>query len=152
MGALAGALVAGGGLGAGGAWWAHRRTRLSAWNFYAVAPLALVAWLATLPTRQIELLPVVGCFGSASVVAASVARRYRLSALGAGGELREFERSRRMLWTAARECKHAGTQSRPGRGERTRIEGQGGLVRERDWPGGGGVVPMRGGGGRERGG
>src|SRR3954454_10826045 len=133
MGALAGAFVVGGGLGAAAAWWAHRRTRLSAWNFYAAAPLALLGWLAALATRQIELLPVVGLFGSAAVVAASVARRYRLSALGAGGELREFERSRRMLWTAARARGRAAAQLPPRRRERTRIEGQGELVRERDW-------------------
>src|SRR3954454_922776 len=127
MGALAGAFVVGGGLGAAAAWWAHRRTRLSAWNFYAAAPLALLGWLAALITRRVELVPMVGFFGSGSVVAASVARRYRLSALGAGGELREFERSRRMLWTATRERGRADAQLRRGRGERTRIEGQGEL-------------------------
>src|SRR4051794_2474616 len=121
MGALAGAFLAGGGVGAAAAWWAHRRTRPSAGDFYAVAPLGLMCWLVVLATRRIELLPVVGFFGSASVVAASVARRYRLSALGAGGELREFERSRRMFWTAARERRRAGAQLRSGRGERTRI-------------------------------
>src|SRR4051812_25434896 len=142
MGALAGAFVAGGALGGGVAWWAHRRTRLSAWNFYAAALLALLAWLAALLMRRVELLPVVGFFGSASVLAASMSRRYRLSALGAGGELRGVQRSRRMLWAVARERGRAGAQRRPRRGERTRIEGQGELVRERAWPERERFVPM----------
>ena len=34
VGTLAGAFVSGAGLGAFGAWWAHKRTRLSAWNLF----------------------------------------------------------------------------------------------------------------------
>ena len=55
VGALAGAFVAGGSLGAIGAWWAHRRTRLSAWNFYALAhQLALACDSHPLPAQALS--------------------------------------------------------------------------------------------------
>jgi hypothetical protein len=138
MGALAGAFCGGGAFGAGAAWWAYRRTRLSAWNFYLAVPLALAGWLLVALTRRLELLPVAGLLGAASVAGASVARRLRLSALGAGGELREFERSRRMLWSTLRDRR----QSPQGAAVRSRIESQGELVRRRDWPPSEAFVPM----------
>src|SRR3954470_24177864 len=104
VGALAGAFVGGGAVGVWAAWWAHRRTALSAWNFYLMAPVALAAWAAVLLARRVELLPVVALLISASLVGASLARRFQLAALGAGGELREYERARRMLWTSHSPC------------------------------------------------
>ena len=66
--------------------------------------------------------------------AAVSARRYRLAALGAGGELREFELARHSLRTAlGRERREARRRERA-QGHRTRIAGQGELVRERGWP------------------
>jgi hypothetical protein len=109
MGAPAGALTVGGGLGAVGAWWAHRRTRLSAWNLYPLAPLAVAAWLAVIAARRVELLPGAGLLCAAGVAAAVRARRYRLAALGAGGELREFERARVMAWSLLRARERAGS-------------------------------------------
>src|SRR3954469_16421796 len=135
VGALAGAFMGGGVVGAWAAWWAHRRTALSAWNFYLLSPVAVAAWAAVLLARRVELLPVVALLVSASLVGASVARRFRLAALGAGGELREYERARRMLWTP-RSPRHPGQPV-----ARTRIESQGELVRERSWPPGEPFVP-----------
>ena len=54
-------------------------------------------------------------------------------ALGAGGELREYELARRMLW-----------QPRSHGGERAAIASQGELVRTREWPAGEPFVPMTG--------
>lgn len=116
------------------AWWMHRRTALSAHNLDFVAGIVVLIlggaavlgqWLAF-----IGLTPaLVG-----AVVAAVIGRRYRLGALGAGGELREFERSRLMAWRAlsrpARELRGA----RRRRGDRTWVAGQGELVRRRGWP------------------
>jgi type IV secretory system conjugative DNA transfer VirD4/TraG family protein/helicase HerA-like protein len=144
MGALAAALTVGGGLGALGAWWAHRRTRLSAWNLYPLAPLSVAAWLAVIVARRAELLPAAALLCSAGVVGAVMARRYRLAALGAGGELREFERARVMAWSLPRARERAGRAGRRERGERTRIVGQGELVRERAWPAGEPLVAMTG--------
>jgi hypothetical protein len=117
---------------------------LSAWNLYVLAPLGLAAWLGALAARRFELLPVAGLLASAGVVAAALARRHRLAALGAGGELREFERSRRMAWTALRFPDRADRAERRARGERTHIASQGELVRERAWPPGEPFVPMTG--------
>lgn len=69
----------------------------------------------------------------ASSAAASAARRWRLGALGAGGELRQFERARRMVWQPR-------LTSRPG--QRSYIAGQGELVRERAWPASVPALPM----------
>ncbi len=118
--------------------------RLSAWNLYPLAPLGLAAWLAALATRQIELMPVAAGLASGGVVAAGLARRYRLSALGAGGELREFERARVSVWAALAARARAGGARTGGQAERTRIVGQGELVRERRWPQEEPFVPMTG--------
>src|SRR5690349_7274476 len=135
MGALAGAFLGGGVAGAAGAWWTHRRTRLSAWNLYALAPLGLLAWVLALVTQRLELLPIAGAVAAAGMVSASLARRYRLAALGATGELRDFEGSRVMAWTALRDRRRRSA-------ERTRIATQGELVRERSWPDDEPFVPM----------
>ena len=69
----------------------------------------------------------------ASVTASVVGRRWRLSDLGAGEDLRRHERERRWVWQPA-----------PARedGERVFIAGQGELVRERPWPADEPFVPM----------
>ncbi|WP_170179078.1 type IV secretory system conjugative DNA transfer family protein [Solirubrobacter pauli] len=142
MGALLGAFFAGSGAGAAGAWWAHRRTRLSAWNFYALVPAGALAWGAALASREPSAVVGAALLVSAGVTGAGVARRYRLSALGAGGELREFERSRRMAWSLLGSGERRRRSARRDRGERTRIVGQGELVRERAWPEHEPAVPM----------
>ena len=86
--------------GAGGAWWLHRRTRLSAVNAYLFALVAVAVFVGSLATLRAWLVAAAGPVAVAGVVGAALARRWRLGALGAGGELREFERSRVMVWTA----------------------------------------------------
>src|SRR3954447_21162344 len=95
VGAVAGAFVSGVGGGAGLAWWLHRRTHLSPWNLYLLVAPAVGVWglaLVSSGPRLVMAVPVAG-----TVSAAAKARRLRLAALGAGGELREFERSRTMV-------------------------------------------------------
>ncbi|MBE2316692.1 type IV secretion system DNA-binding domain-containing protein [Solirubrobacter sp. CPCC 204708] len=142
VGALAGAFIAGGCSGAVGAWWAHRRTRLSAWNLYALAPVGMGLWTLALLFRQPPLLIVAAPVLSGALVAASLARRLRLAALGAGGELREFERARVMVWSLLGPGARARRAAKYARGERVRIAGQGELVRERAWPVDEPFVPM----------
>src|SRR4051812_2987046 len=135
-------LVGGAAAGSLLAWWLHRRTRLAAWNLYALALVAGIAWVAALASRRLELVICAAPLTSGGLAAAAVARRLRLSALGAGGELREFERGRQAVWHALGREGRAARKARGERGERTRIAGQGELVRERAWPRGEPFVPM----------
>jgi hypothetical protein len=68
-----------------------------------------------------------------TVAASAIGRRWRLSDLGAGEELRAHEQTRRWLW-----------QAPPVRrdGERVRLITQGQIVRERPWPSSEPYVPM----------
>src|SRR3954452_19106172 len=134
--------VCGAAIGAAVAWWLHRRTRLAAWNLYFAAAIAGRLWGAGLATRSLGLIAVAAPLVSASLSAAAVARRLRLAALGAGGELREFERARQSLWAILGPQGRAASAARRERGERTRIVGQGELVRERGWPQGEPFMPM----------
>ncbi len=122
---FAGALLLAAAIGVGVAWWVHRRTTLSAWNVY-------LAWIVAAPVAIVGVTSgrLIAVAGSAvlfvgTTAAAMAARRWRLGALGAGGELRQFERARVMAWNARR---------RPEPGQRVYIAGQGELVRERAWP------------------
>ncbi len=75
-----------------------------------------------------------GAVGLVTTTAAALAaRRWRLGALGAGGELRQYERARVMAWRA-----------RPARDRNRRVDiaGQGELVRERVWPPSVPALPM----------
>lgn len=121
-------------VGIGAAWWLHRRTRLSAWNvalaWLAVAPASIAA---TASGRLVAAAVAVPAFVG-STAAAMAAYRWRLAALGAGGELRQFERGRVMIWNARRRRE----------GERVYIAGQGELVRERAWPDHVPALPMTG--------
>jgi hypothetical protein len=124
--------------GAVAAHWMHRRTRLSPRNAYLL-------WLACLPL-------VVGAVAAGSLIAlgtalalwlgsttaAVLARRWRVSALGAGGELRDHERDRVMFWTALRRRRSEAAA------ERIYIASQGELVREREWPSEVPALPMAG--------
>jgi len=86
--------------GAAGAWWLHRRSSLSALNVYLLAAVCGAAFLGALATFEGALIAATGPLAAAGVAGAAVARRLRVAALGAGGELREFEQARAMLWTA----------------------------------------------------
>ena len=122
--AFAAGLVLAALLGIAAAWWLHRRTMLSAWNIY-------LAWALTCPVALAAMASggkpaAAGAVGLVTTTAAALAaRRWRLGALGAGGELRQYERARVMAWRA-----------RPARDRNRRvyIAGQGELVRERAWP------------------
>ena len=95
--ALAGAVA-----GAGVAWWMHRRTNLSPRNVYLAWALSVAVAAGSAGLRQPlafagALVLVLGV-----TVAAVLARRWRVGALGAGGELREFELARVMAWSPQR--------------------------------------------------
>src|SRR4051812_7501967 len=129
VGALAGAFVVGGGLGGAMAWWLHHRTHLSAWNLYLLLPVGALAWVLAIASRNGAFAVAAAPLCSGSLVAAVRGRRLRLAALGAGGELREFERSRVMAWTAYARPARSERAGGRARGERTRIAGQGELIR-----------------------
>ena len=113
--------------GAVSAWWLHRRTRLSPWNAYlawaASVPLAALAGASRVPALFAGALALM----VGATVAAVLSRRWRQSALGAGGELRQFERARVMAWSR----RSPDRRTRGGGGERVYIAAQGELVRER---------------------
>src|SRR4051812_34275325 len=102
----------------------HRRTRLAAWNVYVLVPFGLAAWVGSLALRQAAPLVAAAFVLASAVAGASLARRYRLAALGAGGELREFERSRLMVWSMLGARERQRRRVRRTRGEHTRIVGQ----------------------------
>jgi TraM recognition site of TraD and TraG/Type IV secretory system Conjugative DNA transfer len=129
---LLAAFVAGA-IGAGLAWWIRRRTSLSIRNIYVLAIVLLAALVVAGATHSwiavFVLAPLVVFASSASLVG----RRWRLSDLGAGEELRRYEQRRRWIW-----------QAPPTRdaGERVYIATQGEIVRERPWPTNEPYVPM----------
>jgi hypothetical protein len=107
------------------AWWLRRYTTLSIRNLYLAALLAsaLDAW--ALSARAVDALVVLAPVTSFTLAASAIGRRWRLSDLGAGEELRAHERARRWLWQlpAARAD-----------GERVHLATQGQIVRQRPWP------------------
>ena len=94
---LAVVLVAGG-AGVLLAWWMRRYTTVSIRNLYlaAVIAIALAGW--ALHAHAANALLVMGPVTSFLLGASAVGRRWRLSDLGAGEELRAHERARRWLW------------------------------------------------------
>ena len=115
------------------AWWLRRHTTISIRNVYLAAALALAVDAAALYARAAVVLPAMVPVTSCAIAAAAVGRRWRLSDLGAGEELRTHERARRWLWQPA-----------PTRadGERVYLTTQGQLVRERQWPAAETYVPL----------
>lgn len=122
-----------GAIGAGVAWLIRRRTTLTIRNLYLLA-LLLAALFGI--AAALEVLPVLFVLGPLLIFAASASltgRRWRLSDLGAGEELRRYEQQRRWIW-----------QPRPTRkdGERVYIATQGEIVHELPWPASEPHVPM----------
>ncbi|MGO9903930.1 MAG: type IV secretion system DNA-binding domain-containing protein, partial [Solirubrobacteraceae bacterium] len=111
--------------GAGGAWWMRRRTTLCAQNLYLAAAAATVLLLLCMAVRWwlgvLVLLPL----AAPALAGAAAGRRWRLSDLGAGEELRNYELGRRWIWEPAR--------SLPA-GEKRYLRSQGELIHERPWP------------------
>lgn len=141
---LFGAVVGAGLTGWGVAWWMQRRTRLSARNLDLAAAVTVAvllgAALSGLWAGVVVLVPAL----AGAVVAAVTGHRYRLAALGACGELREFERDRLMIWEALTRRGRQERRARRERGDRTWVQGQGELVTRRGWPGDEPWLPMAG--------
>jgi hypothetical protein len=116
----------------------------SAVNVYVFAAVGVAGFVGALTTFRGALVAASGPLAAAGMVGAVVARRLRLAALGAGGELREFEQARVMLWTALAPGARGRRRAVRERGDRTYIAGQGELVRERGWPADEPHVPMSG--------
>ena len=130
---FAAAALASAGAGVLLAWWLRRYTMVSIRNLYlaAIVAITLDAWAVY--DRAASALVVLVPVTSFTVSASAAGRRWRLSDLGAGEELRAHERARRWLW-----------QRPPVRaaGERVHIVTQGQIVRERAWPTSEPYVPM----------
>ncbi len=141
MAALLAAIAGGGSV----AWWLHRRTRVSPHCLYLAALAGPVALIAALASRQALAVGRCGAVDAGDDDGAALGRRWRLAALGAGGELREFEQARIALWRAL--ARRARAHDGAGRVERTYIASQGELIRERAWPADEPFVPMNAAGG-----
>lgn len=116
--------------------WQHRSTHLSARLFYAAAAAALAGWvvavlLGTLlgaAWLNLLLLPFLALTGTAGLWG----HRHHRRALGAGGELRDWEMSREHSIEAWRAAIDSARRRAPEAGEsRTRIINQGELLTER---------------------
>jgi hypothetical protein len=141
--AVVGAAVLGSGAaGVAGAWWMRRRTRLSPWNAYLAWLVCVALTVTAAGTRELLLFCGALTVLVGATIAAVLGHRWRVTALGAGGELREHERARVMAWTAIRARRRRPSGAR--RGERVYLAGQGELVRERDWPEHVRALPMTG--------
>jgi hypothetical protein len=121
----AAAALAGAGLGVLLAWWLRRRTMVSIRNLYVAASVVVAADIAVLYTHAGFALRVMVPLTGFTVAGSAIGRRWRLSDLGAGEELRTHEQRRRWLWQPA---------VTRADGERVRIVTQGQIVRERPWP------------------
>ena len=107
------------------AWWLRRYTTVSIRNVYLAAAIAVTVDFVALYERAPVVLQLMLPVSSCLLAASGVGRRWRLSDLGAGEELRAHERARRWIWQPRR-ARAAG--------ERVFITTQGQIVRERLWP------------------
>jgi hypothetical protein len=133
---LAASFVAGAAVGASGAWWLHRRTAISPRCLYLAGGTGPLLLGSAVALGSLVLLLAAVFVAAGGVVGAVLGRRWRLAALGAGGEMREFEQARTGV---IRAFGGRGTGNRAGR---TYIASQGELVRERRWPPTEPFVPM----------
>lgn len=129
---VAGLLLAGA-AGSAVAWWVRRRTQLTIRNAYLLAGILLVLTLAAGAIGAVVAAAALSIPTIAAVSASLVGRRWRLSDLGAGEELRAYENQRRWAWQKPRPL---------GDGQRRYIGGQGQVVHERQWPAHEPYVPM----------
>jgi len=136
MAGLLASVAAGAMLGAAAAWWLHRRTAVSPRCLYLVGASGPVALAAALALRAPALLLAATFCAALGAAGAVLARRWRLAALGAGGELREYEQARIGPLRAWRGRQRGGSRGR------TYIANQGELIQERAWPAGEPSVPM----------
>lgn len=127
------AALAGAGAGVLLAWWLRRRTMVSIRNLYLAAAVVVAADLAVLYAHAGFALRVMVPLTGFTVAGSAIGRRWRLSDLGAGEELRTHEQRRRWIWQPA---------VTRAQGERVRIVTQGQIVRERPWPTSETYVPM----------
>lgn len=134
--ALAASFVVGAAVGASAAWWLHRRTAISPRCLYLAGGMGPLMLGSALALESLALLLAAVFIAAGGVVGAVLGRRWRLAALGAGGEMREFEQARA---GAVRGFGRRRTESRAGR---TYIASQGELIRERRWPADEPFVPM----------
>jgi hypothetical protein len=111
--------------GASGAWWLRRHSTLSIRNVYPIAAISLLLLLAAVLLGVWPALPVLVPLGAPWIVASAIGRRWRLSDLGAGEELRRHELDRRWLWQPAPEL---------AAGERRWIGPQSQIIHKRPWP------------------
>lgn len=115
-----------GAAGGAGAWLMRRRSSLSLRNLYgpAIAGCACVVAVGVSgwPEANFVIVPLAAPW----VVGAAIGRRWRISDLGAGEELRNYELARRWIWQPRRDQVD---------GERQYLRSQGELVLERAWPG-----------------
>jgi hypothetical protein len=123
--ASVGATVALAAVGAIGAWILRRHTTISIRNIYLAAGGGFATCALCIAAQSWSALLVLIPLSAAPVTAALIGRRWRLSDLGAGEELRHHELSRRWLWEA---------KPRRQQGERVWIRGQGEIVHRRGWP------------------
>jgi len=121
-------------LGGAAAWWMHRRTRLSPWNVYVAWLMCVGVSPAVIAGHRLAALGVTLVLLAGATTASVVARRWRVSALGAGGELREHERARILVWTALRAGHERRARVEGAAAERLYIAGQGDLLRQGGWP------------------
>ncbi|MBA3747598.1 MAG: TraM recognition domain-containing protein, partial [Solirubrobacterales bacterium] len=115
------------------AWWLRRRTMISIRNLYLATGLALALDVVVTWAHATVLLLVLVPATSFTLAASALGRRWRLSDLGAGEELRTHEQGRRWIWQPA---------LKRDAGESVRIATQGQIVRERAWPDSETYVPL----------
>ena len=114
-----------GAVGAGGAWLLRRRTMLSVRNLYPPAALSTVLVAVCVAARWWGGLLVALPFAAPWIAGAVIGRRWRLTDLGAGEELRNHELARRWIWQTPPELPT---------GERRYLRSQGELIHDRSWP------------------
>lgn len=115
------------------AWVLRRRSTLSVRNLYFVAVPLTVASATAIAAKHWPAVTALIPLSAGPVAGALAGRGWRLSDLGAGEELRQYEIERRWFWQPA-------PRSRPG--ERTYIGSQGELISVRPWPSEVEYVPM----------
>jgi hypothetical protein len=108
-----------------GAWVMRRRSTLSVQNLYLLAGAGVLMLGGAIALRSWDAVLVLAPACAPALAGAFVGRRWRLTDLGAGEELRRHELQRRWVW-------QPGPERRAG--ERKYIRSQGEIVHERPWP------------------